>query len=392
MTDLQNISQKDKRYRSLVKKQRAGYCAVLAGTVVFCAMAILGYVRMGKDKVVEYEKLIQKESRCVSEQDYDNSEVYYEKAVKILPDRLDAYYEKAASLSQQRRYGDCIDFINSQILSNPKLLKNTEDIDGVYSILGDAYENMENYESAAECYEKAITLSPLNGDYYRNYAIILARKGDFDQAEEILGKAKENGLDSVNVKYVEGEILLASSRYEEAKAQFSDCISQTQDNDLKMRAYLMTAKSMENLDSSAGGKEEIASLLEQARGSLPKEYNIGILEKLAEVYSELGNMQNDTSYYEKAIAVFEQIKNQGMEDYETEYNLSTLYQNMKEYGKSAEILSELQENYGEITVLIKVWHFWRLQSRLHCPRKAEAIRALASTTKSTGTLSGAAGK
>ena len=75
--------------------------------------------------------------------------------------------------------------------------------------------------------------------------IILARKGDFDQAEEILGKAKENGLDSVNVKYVEGEILLASSRYEEAKAQFSDCISQTQDNDLKMRAYLMTAKSME---------------------------------------------------------------------------------------------------------------------------------------------------
>ena len=75
MSDLQNISQKDKRYRALVKKQRMGYCAVLVGTLLFCGMAILGYVRMGKDKVAEYEKLIQKESRCVSEQDYDNSEV-----------------------------------------------------------------------------------------------------------------------------------------------------------------------------------------------------------------------------------------------------------------------------------------------------------------------------
>ena len=375
MSDLQNISQKDKRYRALVKKQRMGYCAVLVGTLLFCGMAILGYVRMGKDKVVEYEKLIQKESRCVSEQDYDNSEIYYEKAVKILPDRLDAYYEKAVSLSQQRRYGDCIDFINSQILSNSKLLKNTENIDGVYCILGDAYENMEDYERAADCYEKAVALSPLNGDYYRNYAIILARKGDFDQAEEILGKAKENGLDSVNVNYVEGEILFASSRFEEAKNLFSGCISQTQDNDLKMRAYLMTAKSMENLDSSANGKEEIASLLEQARGSLPKEYNIGILEKLAGVYSELGNMQNDTSYYEKAIAVFEQIKNQGMEDYETEYNLSTLYQNMQEYGKSAEILSELQENYGENYRTYKGLAFLEVAKQAALPKESRSYKS-----------------
>lgn len=64
-----------------------------------------------------------------------------------------------------------------------------------------------------------------------------------------------------------------------------------------------------------------------------KEYNIGVLEKLAQVYSEVGNMQGDSSYYEKAVAVLEQIENQGMEDYETEYNLSTLYQNMQSMEK-----------------------------------------------------------
>lgn len=90
-------------------------------------------------------------------------------------------------------------------------------MDSVYSLLGDAYEEMEDYENAGICYDKAIVLSPLNSSYYRNYAIILARKGDTDEAEKVLEKARENGMDSVAVNYVEGEIYFASGRYEEAK-------------------------------------------------------------------------------------------------------------------------------------------------------------------------------
>ena len=347
LLDIQNISQKDKRFKSLLMRQRIEYGGVIVATVIFCVIAIVGYLRIGKDKQAEYENFVKKETQCISQEDYDTSEIYYEKAISILPDRVDAYYQKAVALISQRRYGDCIDLINSKILSNSSLLKNAEDMDGVYSILGDAYEETEDYENAAKCYDKAITLSPLNSNYYRNYAIVLARGGKTDTAEEILEKAKANGMDSVGSNYVEGEILFASARYEEAKNLFLDCISKSEDNDVKMRAYLMAAKSMENLDSSAQGKEAIVSLLEQARGILPKEYNIGVLEKLAQVYSELGNMGSDSAYYEKAISIFEQIENQGMEDYETEYNLSTLYQNIQDYGKAAEILSKLRENYGE---------------------------------------------
>ena len=347
LSDLQNISRKDKRFHSLVMKQRICYGAVICAATFFCVIAILGYVRIGKDKQREYDSLVQKESQCVAQKDYDTGEIYYGKAVNIFPDRVEAYYQKAVSLSDQRRYGDCIDFINSNILSNAALLKNAEGMDSVYSILGDAYEENEDYENAAACYDKAIILSPLNSNYYRNYAIILARGGKSDEARTVLEKAKENGMDSVAVNYVEGEILFASAQYEEAKELFRDCIDKSNDNDMKMRAYLMTARSIESLDSSAQGKEAVVSLLEQARGILPKEYNIGILEKLAQVYSELGNLQNNPDYYEKAISIFEQIKSQGMEDYETEYNLSTLYQNIQEYGKAAEILSKLKEDYGE---------------------------------------------
>ena len=171
-------------------------------------IAIYGYSRIGKDKLAEYENLVSKEIQCVSAEDYDNSEIYYEKAVSILPDRIDAYYQKAVALSDQRRYGDCIDFINSKILSNATILKNTEEMDSVYSLLGDAYEEMEDYENAGICYDKAIVLITTEQQlitgimplYWRERAIRMRLK-------KSLKKARENGMDSVAVNYVEGEIL-----------------------------------------------------------------------------------------------------------------------------------------------------------------------------------------
>lgn len=94
------------------------------------------------------------------------------------------------------------------------------------------------------------------------------------------------------------------------------------------------------------------------------------MEKLAQVYSDLGNMQNDSAYYEKAISVFEQIESQGMEDYETEYNLSTLYQNMQEYGKAAEILSHLLEDYGENYRTYKALSFLEVAKQSAMPKES----------------------
>ena len=46
-------------------------------------------------------------------------EAALEEGVSILmPDSLDAYYQKALSCSQRQQYGECIDFINSKILGN----------------------------------------------------------------------------------------------------------------------------------------------------------------------------------------------------------------------------------------------------------------------------------
>ena len=51
LTDLQNMSRKDKRYRSLLMKQRVEYGVTAAAALFFCVIAIYGYSRIGKDKL-----------------------------------------------------------------------------------------------------------------------------------------------------------------------------------------------------------------------------------------------------------------------------------------------------------------------------------------------------
>lgn len=53
------------------------------------------------------------------------------------------------------------------------------------------------------------------------------------------------------------------------------------------------------------------------------------------------------SYYQEAAKVFEQIQSQGMGTYDTDYNLSVLYQNMQQYDQEETVLNQMLEKYGD---------------------------------------------
>ena len=82
----------------------------------------------------------------------------------------------------------------------------------------------------------------------------------------------------------------------------------------------MTCKCIDALEDGVGGYDEKIQLLEKARKELPTEYNIGVLETLGQVYSDMGNDTGDAAYYTKAAEVFKQIQKQGMGSYDTDYN------------------------------------------------------------------------
>ena len=171
--------------------------------------------------------------------------------------------------------------------------------------------------------------------------------GNVDKAQELLTTAKTKGIDNIAVNYVEGEIEYSSGDYVTAQNTFQECIDNSQDSYIQMRSYIMEAKCIDKQDNSTNGKMKKMELLKKAQQQLPKENNIGVLEELAQTYSDLGNDTGETTYYQNAISVFKQIQSQGMGDYNTSYNISVLYQNIGDYDDAEKELTQILNSYGE---------------------------------------------
>ena len=344
--DLQTMAQRSKEYRSLLRKQKIISGVLAGGMILFAGLALAGYFRIDSEKMARYEDNVAQEEKCIKNGDYDQLDEYYQQAVKLYPGKMDAYLQKALALNRQKEYEDCINFINTNIL-NSKSVMNDGSEDSVYYLLGDCYSQLEDYEQAAEYYNSAIEANPENGNYYRDGAIMEAYCGNTDKAQELMGTAKEKGLDTTEVNYVDGEIKYSTGDYEDARSIFQKCIEDSDDAYIQMRSYIMEAKCIDKQDDSVDGKKRKMKLLKKAKKELPKENNIGILEELAQTYSDLGNDTGDIDYYQKALSVFEQIQSQGMGNYSTGYNISVLYQNMGDYDSAERELMQLLDNYGE---------------------------------------------
>lgn len=344
--DLQTMAQRSKEYRSLLRKQKIISGVLAGGMILFAGLALAGYFRIDSEKMALYEDNVAQEEKCIKNGDYDQLDEYYQQAVKLYPGKMDAYLQKALALNRQKEYEDCINFINTNIL-NSKSVMNDGSEDSVYYLLGDCYSQLEDYEQAAEYYNSAIEANPENGNYYRDGAIMEAYCGNTDKAQELMETAKEKGLDTTEVNYVDGEIKYSKGDYEDARSIFQKCIEDSDDAYIQMRSYIMEAKCIDKQDDSVDGKKRKMKLLKKAKKELPKENNIGILEELAQTYSDLGNDTGDIDYYQKALSVFEQIQSQGMGNYSTGYNISVLYQNMGDYDSAERELMQLLDNYGE---------------------------------------------
>ena len=342
LDELTNIHQKDRRYKELAVKQKVAY-GVTVGCMLICAgIALTGYLRLGNDKLKSYNALVKQERKYLAENDMDRLDSCYERA-----NNLDAYYERAVAYNQNRQYDDCEEFIRSEILGNHKIADQKDTLNNVYYLLADCYAKQEDYSAACDYYKTAVEIDPNNSSYYRDYAIALAYCGETDRSEEILDSARDQGLDSVEVSYVKGEILFNTGDYQGAKQIFLNSIDDTEDSYTKMRAYIMTCRCIDNLDSSINGKNEKISLLEKASKEIGRENNIGILEELAQTYCDAGDETDNAEYYRKAIGVFEQIEKQDMADYDTEYNMAVLYQNIHDYASAENKLNHILDVYGE---------------------------------------------
>lgn len=344
--DLQHMAQKSNIYRELLKKQKIMIGLLTGGLVFSLILTGAGYLRMDREKMQSYNDNVMQEEQYINEGSFDEAEQYYQKAVKLFPNKIDAYLQKAVALNRQKKYEECIKFINDKIVSNQKVMRDGEE-DGVYYLLGDCYLQLEDYTKAAEYYHSAIESNPNNENYYRDCAIAEAYCGNLQNSQSLLSTAKTNGMDSIEASYVEGEIQYSTGNYQAAKEIFENCINNTQDSYVLMRSYIMEAKCMDELENTINGKIQKVDLLTKAKQELPRENNIGVLEELAQTLSDLGADTGEIGYYQKALLVFQQIESQGMGSYQTVYNMAVLYENINEYDNAEKQLTNMLKSYGE---------------------------------------------
>jgi serine/threonine-protein kinase len=218
----------------------------------------------------------------------------------------------------------------------------------MYFILGSCYFELEDYNNASGAYKSAISIYDLNSEYYRDYAIALARMNKTEKASGVLDEALIKGLTEDNIYLVKAEIDLAESHYSEAEVNFLECLRLTDSYNIMNRAYIMCSKTYEK----AGDKIEDAdakniNLLEEASVKLPVDLRLMVNTRLAEAYVRQGTLSGDNEYYRKAVDLFTDCIRMGWDNYNIRNSLSMLYYMTGEYVMAYDELNYMLEKYGE---------------------------------------------
>jgi len=353
---LQNIGRLDRRYKRFMLTQELTFIIMLllfSGSVM---MMHFGRLKMAEEKQDRYKQYIEEmlEERLAG--NYEEMESIYEQAVRIYPNRIDAYYQKALSYYEQRDYETAIDYIENNIIADYQLEKG-EKMEDIYFILANCYFEQQDYTNAIVNFRSAIALNKSNPEYYRDFAISLARIGNTDKASETLKEAIEYGIADDSIYLIQGEIDLIDQNYMAAEENLSSCIQTTEDSYVKMRAYLKLGEvfdSMFTAESDNAVKEEILlkkiQTFKDARNTLPLDLTLGISEELIQAYIDSGTFLSDDAYYKLAIEESNNLISLNWDNYITYNNLIILYQKVGDvdnaYNAAKSMLSKFGEDYN----------------------------------------------
>ena len=230
---LENIPKKDSRYLSLLHRQTAVRIVLVVLLAGFIVLGGYGISRIKSERVDAYNGLVEEQISLIEAGDYEGQEQVFEEASELLPSSLESYYQNAYSLYKQEKFEDCISFIDYNICQNEQLDLVQARMADVYYLRADSYFRLEQYEEAADAYEDVFRMGTRHTEYYRDYAITLAYAGDEEEAQKVLQEAIDYGLTEDSVYYAKGEIENALGRQDAALQEFKECISITDDMEMK---------------------------------------------------------------------------------------------------------------------------------------------------------------
>jgi len=336
----------DTRYRNMMIRHALAY-------IVFLGVFLGGVYLVSHGRDVYKEELLAKYDDYIEELSVARAganaaefDAVYEEATDFMPDRLEAYYQKALFLLETKQYQEAINFVRKSLDGNAAFYEQSG-IGDLYYIMGSSYFELMNYESASNAFANAIKYNGENPIYFVDQAISLARIDKVSEAKEVLETAKAKGALSDNIYLVSGEIKLAEGDYAGAEADFRNSIAEAEDDFTCMRAYVMCGKAILEQDGSAESVEKGIGLLEQALDELPDEYHAMLLEQLTEMYVKGYEVTQELAYAQGVLDTLKKIEARGWATFTTYDNMVNIYYRIGDYTAEAQLLEELAQKYPD---------------------------------------------
>lgn len=136
-------------------------------------------------------------------------------AVELFPNQGTLYYLAGIGANQLKNYQEAIDILET---GKDFILDNNELLIQVYSTLGEAYNNLEQYAQSDENFDKSLELDPNNILVLNNYSYYLSLRGEqLEKAKEMSKKTIEAEPESAIYLDTYAWILFMNKEYAEAK-------------------------------------------------------------------------------------------------------------------------------------------------------------------------------
>lgn len=342
---LQDIHAIDGRYKKVVHSQRVVAAVSLVLAVSGTLAILFGVQRIGVERYAAYDALVRKGRTAADEMRFDEAEQDLQQAIAIYDDQLEAYVEQAVLLYRQGKYQECIDAVETTQSRELKYYSR-QSVANLYNVAAEAYYELENYESAAMMYQKAIGYSPDILSYYQGEATALIQLGDYSGADEVLAemaKAVPDAEQSGAYQVVQSELLRKQGDLPDALDAARKAIGSADGNDQLARAYRLAASICEDIGNSMLSEE--INLLNQGIEQLPDGYYNALAGQLASAYIRQAKATGNPGYQKDALRTYQQLEKNGNTTLEVRLNIAMLQYQLHDFSKAMEMLQALKDDY-----------------------------------------------
>lgn len=344
---LENLKKTDRRYRSW--QIRCQVTAVMLSVLVIASIfsVWMGVQLRGRETTDQYLALVEEAEGLIDRQAYDEGLALLTQAVALKENRIEAYVQMATVFYRLGRYDECVDMLSGLTFVDDDLALTQKEFEYAQAelnyLLGSCHYQLKDYANAVRCMDMAVWFAPEESRYYRDLAVSQAKMGDMNAAERTYRAMKD--LDDENredLLLVESELKYAQGDYEDALEALLQ-LTRSEDASLVSRSYLLAAWCYRYMGDSYLS-DEIA-LLTEACTVLDIASADAAREQLADACLRCGAKTGDTSWYEKAVSVLDEILLRPMAPLSVYLNKALALQYLAEYEEAIDVAGEAVEHY-----------------------------------------------